>query len=432
VQTSWLFLALAAAALPAWAEDLADPIFDDTRIHEVRLEMKPADWSKLRARYLEDDFYPAVFRWEGRAVANVGVRSRGSGSRSGIKPGLRIDFDRYDKAQRFLGLESLVLDNGLQDPSYIKERISMRIFSRMGFAAPREAPARLLVNGQLVGLYTLVERIDETFVQRVFGDSGGDLYKYNWIDDYRWEHLGDDPTSYTPRFETKSANPDVSMLVDMIRTINTAPDDDFVRAASAHLDLSALVRYLAVEAFIGETDGITGYWGTNNFYLYRRAGRRDFAIIPWDKDYTFQDWHHPCDYNLQTNVLTRRVLAVPEFQREYAMALEEVARLSQGWLESQVHRMDLQVRGAAGEDPLRPPDVYARAINSMVDFARSRGPVVMDAISAMRVANRSKRVDPGALDPALGPAHAVPNHGVWPGRPNAERGDGLVKLALVE
>ena len=40
---------------------------------------------------------PADVTWNGITVHNVGIRSRGLGSRSSTKPGLRVDFDRYNE-----------------------------------------------------------------------------------------------------------------------------------------------------------------------------------------------------------------------------------------------------------------------------------------------------------------------------------------------
>lgn len=54
-------------------------------------------------------------------MRNAGIRSRGRGSRSGTKPGLRVDFDRYASDQTFLGLKSFILDNLTQDPSGVHE-----------------------------------------------------------------------------------------------------------------------------------------------------------------------------------------------------------------------------------------------------------------------------------------------------------------------
>ena len=57
--------------------------------------------------------------------------------RSGIKPSLRVDLDRYTTDQTFLGLKSFVLRNNSQDASSMHERVTMLLFRRMGLPAPR-------------------------------------------------------------------------------------------------------------------------------------------------------------------------------------------------------------------------------------------------------------------------------------------------------
>ena len=141
----------------------ADDLFDASVLEELRLYIHPDDWSQLRVHYLQNTWYLADLCWRGLTAANIGVRSRGSGSRSSVKPGLTVRFNKYVD-QQFLGLTELVLDNSLQDPSFLRERLSMLLFRRMGIAAPREAYARLYVNDEYSGLYSMVEAIDSQFL----------------------------------------------------------------------------------------------------------------------------------------------------------------------------------------------------------------------------------------------------------------------------
>ena len=113
-------------------------------------------------------------------MPNVGIRSRGNGSRSGFKPGLRVDIDRYSSTQKFLGMKSFVLRNNTQDPSQLHEWLSMLFFRRMGLPASREAFARLFVNNQYAGLYTIVESVDKSFLTRQFGEDEGYLFDYDY------------------------------------------------------------------------------------------------------------------------------------------------------------------------------------------------------------------------------------------------------------
>src|SRR5881396_3442577 len=72
----------------------ADALFNDTVLHEIRLAINSRDWLSLKSHYMENTYYPCDVRWGPLVVRNVGMRSRGTGSRSGVKPGLRVDFDR--------------------------------------------------------------------------------------------------------------------------------------------------------------------------------------------------------------------------------------------------------------------------------------------------------------------------------------------------
>src|SRR5262245_13820691 len=93
---------------PASAQT-TDDLFSGTSIGRVDLEIHSSDWAKLKENFQTNTFYPADFKWNGQTIYNVGIRSRGRGSRSGNKPGLKIDFDKYSSGQKFLGLKSLVL-----------------------------------------------------------------------------------------------------------------------------------------------------------------------------------------------------------------------------------------------------------------------------------------------------------------------------------
>src|SRR6185436_16122857 len=135
--------AFARAQTPA--PDPADPFFDDTVLHDIKFTINPRDWDALKVHFTENTYYPLDMEWNGQKVRAIGIRSRGTGSRSGTKPGLRVDIDYYNKGQKFLGLKSFLMRNQTQDPSNIRERVGMLFFRRMGLKAIREAHARLFV-----------------------------------------------------------------------------------------------------------------------------------------------------------------------------------------------------------------------------------------------------------------------------------------------
>src|SRR6185503_18048421 len=133
----------------------AAALFDDRQLQEIRLIVNSRDWAALKASSQLNTYYPAHVLWRGQVARNVGIRSRGTGSRSGSKPGLRVDFNRFDETQHFLGLKSVILRNHVQDASQLHERIAMRLFAAIGRPAPREAHVRLFVNDEYAGLYSV-------------------------------------------------------------------------------------------------------------------------------------------------------------------------------------------------------------------------------------------------------------------------------------
>src|SRR3982751_5659360 len=124
----------------------SDDLFNPEALQRIELWLNEQDWAKLQQNFQENTYYPADMTWNGQTVPNVGIRSRGLGSRSSTKPGLRVDFDRYATGQHFLGLKSLVLDNLTQDKSGIKEPPAMLFFSLMIRRPPRSTLFPLSAN----------------------------------------------------------------------------------------------------------------------------------------------------------------------------------------------------------------------------------------------------------------------------------------------
>ncbi len=157
-----------AGATPARAQT-TDDLFDPNTLQELRLTINTRDLRNLRANYLENTYYTADLQWRNIRVRNAGVRSRGNASRSDVKLGLRVDFNRYVTGQTFLGLKSFVLKNLWQDPSMMHEQLAMALFRRLGHPAPRESFCRLYINNEFQGLYVIVESVDNAFLTRNAG-----------------------------------------------------------------------------------------------------------------------------------------------------------------------------------------------------------------------------------------------------------------------
>ncbi len=374
------------AAVPSAAQT-SDDFFNPETLQRIDLWLNASDWSKLKAAFQEDTYFPADVAWNGQTVRNVGIRSRGLGSRSGTKPGLRVDFDRYSSSQTFLGLKSFVLDNLTQDHSGVKETVAMRFFARMGIPSPRETHTRLYVNGIYAGLYALVESVDKTMMGRVFGSIGDDvqndgyLFEYNYVigSPWRFGYEGADLAAYKQRFaiktnESKSDSTIWGPLEELVRLVNTTPAASFEQTVGASLDLAAFVRYLAVQNFIAQNDGFNGYDGMNNFYLYRLENSAKHVFIAWDEDNAFLAPDFQLTTRFDDNILTRNTMQLPALSVQYHNVLQEAATLASDWMQAEMQRQLTMIAPAMQEDSLKPYSnaEHATARDTMLGFAPVR------------------------------------------------------------
>ena len=392
VRLSPLILVLVAAAAPAGAQT-ADDLFNPEVLQEVHLLINARDLHELKTRYLENTFYPADLYWAGVRVRNVGIRSRGLGSRNGTKLGLHIEFGHFVAGQEFLGLESVELDNLWQDPSMLRDFVAMAVFARVGQPAPREALARVYINREYQGLYGILETINADQLRRTVAEPGGFLFEYRWLDRYEFTELPDDLEALGRRFERRtrrSESPAVaySPIAAMVRAINGPGDDTWRPAVETYVDVRQFLTHVGVEQFLSEHDGLTGYEGLNNFYLYRPPGSLRHQFLPWDRDYAFQDVNASIFLRAERNELFRRALAIPDLREYYLGAVERCAAATarDRWLEGVVTRAASLISAAAVEDRLKPYDdrSHVQAVEHVLHFARMRPSVVRAAVSAMR------------------------------------------------
>ena len=390
--------------------DPSNPFFDDSSVQTINLTINSRDWQSLKDHYLDNTYYQCDMKWKTTTVRGIAIRSRGTGSRSGVKPGLRVDFDRYVTDQKFLGLKSFILRNQTQDASNMHERISMQLFARLGVKVSREAFTRLYVNNVYSGLYSIVESVDKTFLQKSFGEDGGFLYKYDYNADdqpYYWEDRGTNGDDYVPhpfKPETNEADPQSGPIVKFIRIIANDSDAVWQTTVAPYIDWDNFTRHIAVENVVADQDGFNGNYGVNNFYWYRFKDKDLFKWIPWDKSEAFKDgaslaiWHNILDgVPGKRNRLSQRAMTIPSVQAMYLDRLLDAARSlkeldddhpsdTRGWMEREVEREYAQIKDLVYSDPVKnfTNDEFEADVDRLRQFARDRPKFIEDAVADWR------------------------------------------------
>jgi spore coat protein CotH len=396
-----LFVCLLVPCGPAGAQT-SDDLFNPDTLGRIDLLVNSRDWETLKTNFRTNDYYPADLRWNGMTLRSVGIRSRGFSSRSGTKPALRVDFNRYVGNQTFLGVGSIVLDNLTPDPTGLRERVAMTFYSRMGLVGPREAHVRLYVNNEYAGLYAVIESIDKSFLRRVFGlnatgtENDGYLFNYQWSSIWYFTYPGPDLDAYAKLFdpithERASVSELYTPIEEMFRAINQSSDADFESAVGQYLDLPLFMKHVALQTFLAEADGIIGYSGVANFYLYRFEHSSRSQFILWDEDQAFRAVDFSIFQGHAENVLVRRAMAVPALRAIYFQTLLAAVTLAEtpvqtggrGWLEVEITRERDLIDSPMHEDSVKPytNDEFETSIRDLIDFARLRPGFVRCAVA---------------------------------------------------
>jgi hypothetical protein len=242
------------------------------------------------------------------------------------------------------------------------------------------------VRGEFIGLYAIVESIDKQFLARIFGVIGEDtqndgwLYEFVWQDHWLFTDLGTGLAEVMARFEattheSKTDEEKYRTIQELITLANQTPPEQFVQVVGPRFDLAGFIRFVAAQAYLGDTDGFLGAFGINNFYLYRLENQIQHVMIAWDTDNTFWGPTFPVQPP-QDNVLMQKLMRIPEYE---ALWYQELARANElaeadGWLDAEIIRQVQTIDGAMKEDVYKPysNNSYEGQAGAMLSFARER------------------------------------------------------------
>ncbi len=151
-------------------------------IISIEIIADEADWQEMLDKAMSEQYIMADVIVNGTKFQNVGIRPKGNSSLTQVagsdseRYSFRLQFDEYIKGQTCFGLESFVVNNMLGDNTYMKEYVSYELMREVGVDTPYFGYANIKVNDENWGLYLAVELYNDSYEQRVFGDTAGMLY----------------------------------------------------------------------------------------------------------------------------------------------------------------------------------------------------------------------------------------------------------------
>ena len=156
-------------------------LFATDRVHTIDIVMN--DWEIFIETCENEEYSMCSVVIDGENYSNIGIRAKGNTSLSNVfqmdsdRYSFKLEFDQYDNTKSYYGLDKISLNNIIQDNTFMKDYLTYRMMGEFGVAAPLCSYVYITVNGEDFGLYLAVESIEESFLQRNYGNDYGELYK---------------------------------------------------------------------------------------------------------------------------------------------------------------------------------------------------------------------------------------------------------------
>ena len=302
-------------------------LFDASTVHTIDIVMD--DWDEFIANCKSEEYYTCSVVIDNDAYKNVAIRGKGNTSLTQVESygndrySFKLEFDHYDSTNTYYGLDKLCLNNIIQDNTYMKDYLSYQMMADMGVASPLCSYIYLRVNGEDWGLYLAVEGIEESFLQRNYGNDYGQLYKPdsqnmggqtpggadskaggqtpgrdgggNGSEDVLLKYIDDAIDSYENIFnnaKTDSSDSEKERLIAALKKLNSGED------LANTVDIEKVIRYFVVHNFVLNFDSYTGSM-IHNYYLYEKDGQ--MQMIPWDYNIAFGGFESAGGYSNLVN-----------------------------------------------------------------------------------------------------------------------------------
>ena len=158
-----------------------DRLFDDSVVHTIDIQMD--DWEGFLSTCTNEEYSLCDLVVDGERYSGAGIRAKGNTSLSSVaqygndRYSFKIEFDHYDNALTYHGLDKLNLNNLIQDNTMMKDYVTYQLMGSFGVDAPLCSYVYITVNGEDWGLYLAVEGVEDSFLQREYGNDYGELYK---------------------------------------------------------------------------------------------------------------------------------------------------------------------------------------------------------------------------------------------------------------
>lgn len=324
-------------------------VFADNHVLQIELAVTREQFDAMpprrEGRHNNFPYVKADVTIDGQPFVAAGLRFKGNSSfgfsRGTSKRPFKIDLNRFHK-QKLHGRTKINLSTSFLDPAFMKEKLGYEIYRAAGMATPGVgwANVTLAVEGrekELLGIYVLIEQVDERFVVRNFGKAskGSLLMKPDGV--VNWPPFSDNVEA-AELYNIKSGEDNgaqISRFAKLVRVIEHGSDQEFSSQIVERMDVEQFAGYLAATSMLANVDSYIGM--THNYYLLLDKKDNKLRMLPWDLNETFgaftmgRDPEDLAQWNIERPWLLRlrlveRLFATKWFPATYRAAIEKLLK----------------------------------------------------------------------------------------------------------
>ncbi len=335
--------------------------FEEGVVHAIDVTITEDDWADILANPEDEIYHEAKVTIDGVEADGVGFRTKGNSSLKSVASSesdrfsFKVKLDEYVEDQTLLGLDEFVLNNMFSDASYMREYLSYKIMGEAGLDVPLSSFVEVSINGELYGLYLMVEAIEDSYLNRAFGENEGNLYKQEVGSSLVYET----DQTYKNSEQKNGDDESKSDLANFIKILNDMPDGEKGDIESV-LNVDSALKYIAANTILENYDSYSGPLA-QNYYLYNESGK--FNVIPWDFNMAFGgfqggalstiDIDEPVSGpSLDKVPLIQNLLEVEDYKARYYEIIEDYLAILEDF-EAEVSEIASLIRPSVEADPTK-------------------------------------------------------------------------------
>lgn len=378
-------------------------------------------WQQMIDTGEDDEYMKVDVVVNGTTFNDVGIKTKGNLSHNLVSESdsdrysFRLKFDEFVEDQTCFGLDTFVINNMIGDTTYMKEYISYDIMKEAGVEAPYFGFTDVKLNGENIGFYLAVERYNDSYEERISGNTDSMLYSVKAAATEEdtggmLKYNGDNYQNYPSIFENavgKSEESDYNKVIAAMKALSEGRDIE------SYWNVDEILRYFAAHNIVVNLDSYSS-GKVQNYFLREVDGR--VSMLPWDYHFAFggletEDTSSIVNFPIDTPVVDAEMSDRPildklfsneEYLKTYHNYLQEIIDnyFADGKFEAKINELNNLIEPFVQADPSKfySYDDYKKSVSALIDIGNLRAQSIQGQLDGTIPSTREGQIsNPEAL-----------------------------------